>query len=128
MITYNGVTKSVKEWGKEYNQPPERIYKRIRDGWDTEKAFTTPIRKIEQYKYKGKMYTARELAEMHGDISTAAMVFRIKRWNGDVEKAVETKNLKPSFRHPELRKKEKGKPEGCCEPDCDKCPFKECAW
>lgn len=129
LITYNGVTKTVAEWGEEYNQPPERIYKRIKKhGWTAKRAFETPPRKAEKFNYKGKMYTAKELAELNGDISECAMMFRIRRWNGSIEKCVETRNLKPSFRHPELRKKKKGKPEYCTDPDCSKCPYSECAW
>ena len=129
MIEFKGVTKSVKEWAEEYGQTPERIYKRIvHQHWDAGRAITEPPRRPKKYKYKGKMYTARELAEINGDISDSAMTFRIQRWGGNIEKAVETKNQKPFFKHPELSKGHKKRPEFCTDPDCDKCPYPECVW
>lgn len=42
-ITYNGETKSLAQWSKEYNISPNTLHHRIcRSKWDIEKALTTP--------------------------------------------------------------------------------------
>lgn len=44
-ITFNGKTQSVKEWSEELGFVYNTLYARIfHFGWDTEKAFTTPVR------------------------------------------------------------------------------------
>lgn len=44
-IEYNGKTKTCAEWGLLYNIQRNVLNRRIRRGWDIEKAFTTPVMK-----------------------------------------------------------------------------------
>lgn len=128
IVTYKGVTKALKAWAKEYGIRPEVLYGRyVNHQWDFEKALITPARQPKRYEYRGKMYTVGGLADLHGDISHAGMDFRLRRgWS--TEKAVNTPNLKPTFKNPEMQKKNMKKPKGCTDPDCDKCPYPECVW
>lgn len=48
-ITFNGETKSVSEWAKEYNIHRCVLNNRLRRGWSFLKAALTPVRKIKQY-------------------------------------------------------------------------------
>lgn len=43
--TVNGVTKTRTEWSRDYGIPVQRVYNRLREGWDFEKALTTPLNK-----------------------------------------------------------------------------------
>lgn len=43
-VTYNGVTKSITEWSKQYNMPRATLYERLKNGWDIEKALTQPVK------------------------------------------------------------------------------------
>ena len=45
MITYNGETKCVSEWGKVLGMSPDTIYERLKHGWSIEKTLTTPVKK-----------------------------------------------------------------------------------
>ena len=128
LLTYNGITKTIKEWGEEYGQPPTRIYKRMARGWPPERILKEPPKRPKQFEYEGKLYKASELAKINGDVASTTVYRRIVVLGKSVKEAVETPNQRPSIRHPELRKKMKGKPEFCCDPDCDKCPYAECAW
>ena len=49
-ITYNGVTKNICEWEKEYDLPRHTILNRIRKGWDLDDVFNKPRGYIENQK------------------------------------------------------------------------------
>ena len=72
LITWNGKTQSIRDWAKEYNVGTRGVSERLRRGWDLERSLTTPGRMgfeeelayrretgAEQWKEKGKLYTAR---------------------------------------------------------------------
>jgi hypothetical protein len=42
LVTYNGKTQSIKYWAKEYDISPQRLSERLRRGWTTERALSTP--------------------------------------------------------------------------------------
>ena len=44
-ITYNGETKTIKEWAAQYDVSYKILYNRLRKGWTMERATTQPIRK-----------------------------------------------------------------------------------
>lgn len=46
MITYNGETKSLAMWARQYDLPQKLVRRRLEDGWSTEKALITPRRKV----------------------------------------------------------------------------------
>jgi hypothetical protein len=43
LITYDGLTMNATEWGKKIGLNPRNIIKRIKSGWDTKEALTTPL-------------------------------------------------------------------------------------
>jgi len=45
LLTHNGVTQTMKEWSEELKLNYNTLIKRLRMGWDIEKALTTPVRK-----------------------------------------------------------------------------------
>jgi len=46
VIAYNGETMTVSQWARKYDMHPRTLFQRLRAGWGTEKALTTPVRKI----------------------------------------------------------------------------------
>ena len=77
-ISYNGQTKILKEWAKEYNIAPRRLSERLRRGWPIEKSLNTPCpqgyeqgrKKCLEYnkelwKEKGKQY--RENSKLNSE-------------------------------------------------------------
>lgn len=44
-VTYNGETLCVATWARKFGLSPQAIHKRLRLGWDAEKAFNTPVAK-----------------------------------------------------------------------------------
>src|SRR5262249_5553013 len=42
-LTFNGKTQTLMAWAKELGLPPNSLRNRINDGWDVERALTTPI-------------------------------------------------------------------------------------
>ena len=45
-FTLNGETKIVPDWAEKYGMEINTLWYRINQGWDFEKALTTPVRKI----------------------------------------------------------------------------------
>lgn len=46
MITYNGETKSLAMWARQYDLPQKLVRRRLEDGWTIEKALITPQRNV----------------------------------------------------------------------------------
>jgi len=72
MITWNGKTQSIRDWAFEYNIGARRLAERLRRGWDTQRALTTPCpqdfaaeladrkrRNKELWDIKGQLYQTR---------------------------------------------------------------------
>jgi hypothetical protein len=72
MITWNGKTQSIRDWAFEYNIGARRLSERLRRGWDTQRALTTPCpqgfaaeladrkrRNKEIWDIKGQLYQTR---------------------------------------------------------------------
>lgn len=122
LITYNGKTQSITAWSKEYKIPLDRLSYRLQRGWDFKKAITEPPLTItvQRWEYNGKMYTAEEMAMLHGDIGTAAMRRRLQTMS--VEKAISLPNRKPhrKERITEEGQKKKFKPKQD-KPDTTQC-------
>lgn len=43
IITYNGISRNIKDWSLELNFPYQTLSRRINKGWSVKKAFETPI-------------------------------------------------------------------------------------
>ena len=43
LLTYNGTTKSIREWANEYGVPITTFHNRLTAGWAFERALTTPV-------------------------------------------------------------------------------------
>ncbi len=52
-VEYNGETKCLREWAREYNIPYLTFYNRYRNGWSMEQALTTPVRHFDKKKKEG---------------------------------------------------------------------------
>ena len=52
--TINGVTRLVMDWYDVYGVKPDVVFKRLRRGWDIEKAVTTPLKSVTDPRYKPK--------------------------------------------------------------------------
>lgn len=97
LITHNGKTQSISAWAREYGITASALNGRIKSGWEIEKALTNPnVDNTAVYQYKGNMYTARQLADMHGNIGVSAMRMRLKTHT--VEEAISIPNNRPSWK------------------------------
>lgn len=90
-IQYKGETVTVPDLARKYGLRPGLLYYRIQAGWDLEKALNTPTMDLakERWEYQGKMMTAHELANLHGELSAHAMRDRL-RSGMSVEEALRT--------------------------------------
>ena len=46
LITFKGETKTVTEWANKTGIPRATLYARVKNGWDVDKALTTPVRTL----------------------------------------------------------------------------------
>ena len=111
-VTYNGQTKTIAEWAREYGMLSGTLSYRINNGWPIEKAITQPLApKARLYEYKGQLYTAAELAHINGKITASTMQQRLSS-GMTVKEAVEepNKRVKRKVRITEERQKQVFKP------------------
>ena len=86
-IKYNGETKTLMEWSKDFGVNYKTLHKRVSDGWNIEDALTKPIEKY-HVKYKGESKTVREWCETL-NLNHETVKSRLKRgWL--IERALET--------------------------------------
>ena len=82
---------SLTAMGKAYGIPYAALQRRLKDGWETERALTTPVnnRPTKYVDHKGNQYSRqKDLADAYG-ISTGTLAHRLKEgW--DLEKALTT--------------------------------------
>ncbi len=45
LVTYNGETHNIGQWGRIFGIDEERLRARIRNGWSFDKAISTPVNK-----------------------------------------------------------------------------------
>lgn len=95
LITYKWKTQTAKEWEKETGTPAKVILDRLWNHWDTEAALYTPVKKRQdvKYPYHGGMYTASQLAKMHGGVEASTMRQRLQKHS--VEEAMAMPNTRP---------------------------------
>lgn len=119
LITHNGKTQSVSAWAREYGISAGALNRRIKAGWEIEKALSEPyIDNTAMYEYKGKMYTVRQLADMHGNICISAMRARLKTHT--VEEALSIPNNMPRWK-PRISEKRKTISTPSKKPDTKRC-------
>ena len=63
-IQYNGITKNLTEWAREYKIPIVTLRTRISRGWDLEKALTEKVHKNFKGKHSKKYYKYNNLEEI----------------------------------------------------------------
>ena len=79
-IKYRGKTYSLRGLAEVAEISYATLRSRLNGGWDVEKAVNTPLlgHPNRKWMFHGKMYTAAELARIHGNITTQAMCSRLK--------------------------------------------------
>lgn len=90
LITYNGKTQTVAQWGKEIGVSFDTLYQRICK-WDIDQALTKELAKCVRHKieYKGKTQTLSEWAKETGT-KRNTLFARIYRHGWSIEKALTT--------------------------------------
>lgn len=123
-ITHNGKTQSKADWARELNISRQAFQNRFkRFNGDMLAVCTVPIRKNRKHMYKGRHVTIREMAKMSG-LSESGVYRRFGDGMSD-EEIIETPRRKYT-KHTTAGMKQK--PIGCTYPDCEKCPYNDCAW
>lgn len=94
-LTIDGETKPVSEWCRKFGTPYSTAWKRAKALKDMGKPITKegvfgPPTTVRLWKYKGKEYTATEIAKMHGKITPRMAYARLVKWDGNVERVIKT--------------------------------------
>ena len=90
MIEYNGKTQTLAQWADEMNIPYKTLHKRIKDGWDIEKALTQKENPLHcAITYNGKTQTIAEWAREY-NINYDKLKRRINKYHWSIEKALNT--------------------------------------
>lgn len=127
-ITWEGKTQSVRAWADEIGVTPQTIYCRIkRHKGDLVKVFaeqTGPLK----FEYEGHMYNAEQLAAINGTV-TGGTILRWIRDDGLTPAEAVRRTSSRLSREKKVPSGKKRRPVGCCEPDCENCPFPDdCHW
>lgn len=79
-VFYEGVEMTIPDLARAHNKDPEVVRDRIRRGWDIHRAVSEPVKdqSIKRYEWRGKLYTAKELAKLKGDCSASTMYHRLE--------------------------------------------------
>lgn len=87
LITYNGETKTLKQWSEKIGIDWGVLYSRLKKGWSIEKSLTTKqMRQRIMIPYNGEMKSITEVAKESG-IKYATLLYRVN--NGwDIDKAL----------------------------------------
>lgn len=95
LITYKNITRCLTEWSEIINIPTSTLYNRLKNGWDVEKSFETPIIIAKRNKivknsleYKGEIKCIAEWCRIY-NIATSTFHKRLKK-GMSVQEAIET--------------------------------------
>jgi len=89
-LTYRGINKTLVEWSEELDISYTTLRKRLRDGWDVEKTFNTPLNQhLHLLTYKGKTQNLKKWAE-ELDINVKTLRDRVNKSKWGVVKALNT--------------------------------------
>ena len=92
-IYTSGEIRKQKKKAKENGIKGHQLYKRLYEGWSLDEAVNIPMKRKERilnkqlYKYKGKLYSVKQLAEISGINESAFRKRLARRWS--IEDAVE---------------------------------------
>lgn len=124
-VTHAGKTQTKADWARELNTTPQAFnarWKRCKG--DMNKITAKPFRKTRQHTYKGKPVTIREMAKLSG-LTESGTWKRLCRGLSDKD----TIELPRRETHRRITTEStKLRPAGCKFPDCDGCPYTDCAW
>jgi len=83
LVTYRGVSKTLKAWTDDLELPYYTIKSRLADGWSVEKAFTDPVKSVKQgvtFQHDGKELTLSEWSRELG-IGLTTLHYRLRnKW------------------------------------------------
>lgn len=124
-ITYNGKTQTKADWARELNTSRQAFHARYnRYHGDMDKVTAKPFRKAQKHTYKGNLVTIREMSELNG-LTESGTWKRLCRGLSDDD----TIELPKRETHRRITTEStKQKPIGCKYPECDDCPYPDCAW
>lgn len=99
MVTYKGEQVSLPELARKHGIGPQAVYDRLRRGWDIDRALKTPVKQqtVKRFEWQGQMYSAKELAKLHGGITETTMYHRLETMS--VEEAMTRPLRKTSLKH-----------------------------
>lgn len=90
MIEYKGKTQTLAQWADETGIPYKTLHKRIKTGWNIEKAMTQKGNPLHcGITYNGKTQTIAEWAREY-NINYDKLKQRINKYNWDIERALST--------------------------------------
>lgn len=82
-ITYNGETKTLKQWSEQVGIDWDILYSRLKKGWSVEKALTTKARQRKYVTYNGEAKLLTDIAKESG-IKYATLLYRLNHgWELD---------------------------------------------
>jgi len=70
-IEYQGKRQSINDWAKEYNIGSRRLSERLRRGWSTKRALTTPCPKNYEQERQERLQDNKRTWELYGHIYAA---------------------------------------------------------
>ena len=124
-VTYNGKTQCKSDWAREPNTTLQAFNARWkRYNGDMDKITAKPFRKVRQHMYKDKPVSIREMSELSG-LTESGVWKRLCRGLSDDD----TVDLPKRETHRRITTESTTvRPIGCTFPDCDRCPYTDCAW
>lgn len=80
IVTYKGVETTIPDLARAHGKDPQVVYDRLNRGWDMDRSLNEPVQKqkVTRYEWRGKMYTAKQLAKIRGDCSESTMCHRLE--------------------------------------------------
>lgn len=81
VIIYKGRSKCLAEWAEELGFSYDILKRRLLQGWEIERAFTSPVKELTSLKFRGKTKTKTEWAKEIG-MSISTLQYRLThRWS-----------------------------------------------
>ena len=84
LLTHRGETLTLNEWSERTGLPYKVIYARLRLGWNAERIFATPPKRLKMVTVGGETRTVAELARATG-VRRTTLYARLKRGVGEAD-------------------------------------------